>query len=199
MNQLSVGTILATAFQRGFKNLPAIIVNTLLWILTIWIPYLNVGTTIGMTVGLVMKMKNGEDIKMTEIFDPIYRKHMGSYFLVVALVYIGVMLATVFLVVPGIVLSIAWMIAVFLVIDKEMNPMEAIYKSNELTYGKKGTIFLSLLVIGLIFGVGFGISGLIMNKSAFIGGIIYIAVMLIYMPVMIGAQSFIYGVLSEGE
>lgn len=198
MNELTVGSILKEAFGRGLKNLPAIAVNAILWILTIWIPYLNVGTTIGMTVGLVMKMKNGEQIKYLEIFDPIYRKKMGSFILVVALVYVGVLIATAFMIIPGIILQIAWMLALYLAVDKDMNPMEAIYKSNQMTYGRKGTIFLSMLVLGLVILVGGGIAALIMRGSPFIRGIIYIAVTLLYIPLNIGATSYIYGILSEG-
>jgi len=81
MNELTVGGIISAGFQRGFKYVVPVVVNVILWILTIWIPYINLGTTIGLFVGLVVKMKNGEDLSMTEIFNSRYRKNMMGFFL----------------------------------------------------------------------------------------------------------------------
>ena len=52
MEKLSIGLIITGAFKKGFKNSLAIFVNGLLWVITIWIPYLNVGTTIGLFFGI---------------------------------------------------------------------------------------------------------------------------------------------------
>lgn len=41
--------VLSEGISLGIKNAVSLLVATVLWIVTIWIPYLNVGTTIAMT------------------------------------------------------------------------------------------------------------------------------------------------------
>jgi hypothetical protein len=205
MDTLTVGGILTNSFQRGMKNLVPVLVNTVLWILTIWIPYLNVGTTIGIMAGVVAKMSRGETISMTEIFDPIYRKRMGEFFLVTGLIFMGTMAGFMFFIIPGYVISIAWMLAPLLVVDKEINPIEAINKSNTLTYGKKWTIFFGMLVIGICVVVALivilGILSFILAKLGKFGAILlvpcYIAGYAAFFSVMMAALSYIYGELTK--
>ena len=68
--KLEVVAIIKNGIELGMKNLVPILVNALLWVLTIWIPYINIGTTIGLAIGIVSKVSRGETISMTEIFDP---------------------------------------------------------------------------------------------------------------------------------
>ncbi|HOD16434.1 MAG TPA: hypothetical protein PLA65_03700 [Spirochaetota bacterium] len=205
MNTLTVGGILTNSFQRGMKNLIPVLVNTILWILTIWIPYLNVGTTIGLMAGVVAKMSRGETISMTEIFDPVYRKRMGEFFLVTGLIFMGTFAGFMFFIIPGYVISIAWMLAPLLVVDKEINPIEAINKSNTMTYGKKWTIFFGMLVIGICVVVALavilGILSFIFAKLGKFGAILlvpcYIAGYAAFFSVMFAALSYIYGELNK--
>jgi hypothetical protein len=120
MEGFTIANIIKVGIQRGLKNLVPVLVNTVLWIVTIWIPYLNVGTTIGLWVGVIAKMSRDEEISMTEIFNPAYRKRMGQYFLVWGFMMAGIMMGMIFLYIPGIVIAIAWMLAPLLVIDKEV-------------------------------------------------------------------------------
>jgi len=151
--KLDVGDTLVDGLNISLKNIGPILVNFLFWILTIWIPYLNVGTTIGLFSGIVIKASREETISYTEIFNPKYRKYMGDYFLTVGLIFIGVLIGVIFLIVPGIILSIAWSFALLLVIDKEKNPTDAIKLSNDITYGHKGRIFLISLILSVIFSI----------------------------------------------
>jgi hypothetical protein len=198
MDELSVGSIVSTGFNKGFKNLAAIVVNFLLFCLTFWIPYLNVGTFIGLTAGLAAKASRDEAISFTEIFNPVYRKRMGEYFLVGGFMGMGIMAGTLLLFIPGMVIGIAWMLAPLFVVDKEMNPIEAINKSNSVTYGKKVTIFLGMLVIniiiGLAIGIVVGILGLIHPIVAGIAAIICIA---IAASIIISVQGYIYSALGQ--
>lgn len=189
---LSFGEIISEGFSRGLKNLLAIIVNAILWALTIWIPYINVGTTLGLMFGIVVKMKNGESISMTEVFDPVYRKKMGEMFLVLSFVAAGSMIGYAFLAIPGIVIELSWSQAGFLVLEKDLNPIEAIKTSNNVTYGEKWTMFGGLFVLALIFSV---VTGILLLLGT-IGMILTIIVMLIEIPVLVGAMSYIYGKLS---
>lgn len=205
MNTLTVGGIFTNSFQRGMKNLVPVFVNTILWILTIWIPYLNVGTTIGIMAGVIAKMSRGETISMTEIFNPVYRKRMGEYFLVTGLVAMGIWAGMVFFLIPGFVIAIAWILAPLFVVDKEINPIEAINRSNTLTYGKKWVIFFGLLCIGICVVVALiivlGILSFILTKLGkfgwFLMALCYIAGYVAFFSVGMASLSYIYGELNK--
>ncbi|HPA71547.1 MAG TPA: ABC transporter permease subunit, partial [Spirochaetota bacterium] len=106
--EFNLANILQKSFERGIKYLVPVLVNTILWIVTLWIPYLNVGTTIGLMVGIITKMARDEEVAMTEIFKPEYRKFMGEYFLVMGFIMAGVMAGMIFLYMPGIVIAAVW-------------------------------------------------------------------------------------------
>ena len=204
MGEITVGSIIANAFSRGLQNLFPLILNFIFWILTIWIPYLNVGTTIGIMT-MAIKLSKGESISIGEIFNPMYRKRMGEVFLTLSFVGSGIMFGTVFLLIPGIVIGISWSLAILLVVDKEMNPIEAINESNKATYGKKWKLFWSSLLIGLILMVILGaVSWLLSTILTPIGiagyvilGILEIVLLSFSCSVGIGAQSFIYEKLAK--
>ncbi len=198
MNELSVGGIVGNGVKQGLSNAGAIVANVILWVLTVWIPYLNVGTTIGLSVGLVAKAGRGEPISPTEIFNPTYRKQMGDYFLVTALVSMGTSIAMLLLIIPGIVLSIAWSIATLLVVDKGLNPTAALTKSNNLTYGKKWTIFFGLLVLGLIVGAVAAILAAIGSAVAETFGVVLAVVgVIISVSIVICGNGYIYNTLTS--
>jgi hypothetical protein len=179
------------------KNLVPILVNVLLWALTIWIPYLNVGTTIGLTVGIVAKASRGEPVSMTDIFDPRYRKYIGEFFISSGLIGLGVTAGVVFGVIPGIVISLAWSLALLLVVDKGKNPTEAMTISNNCTYGYKRFMAGVYVLVGIGFIVVsfilIGIGGA--TRNAGIMGFFSFLVVLVWLFaifVFIGMQASIY-------
>jgi len=151
----------------SLKNIGPILVNVLLWGLTVWIPYLNIGTTIGLAVGIVTKVSRGETIPMTEVFDPKYRKYMGEFFLTAGLVGVGVGVGAALFIAPGIVIGLAWSLSILLVIDKGKNPTEAISLSNNCTYGYKFKMFGVYFLAGLAF---FIVDSILMGIGAAVGG-----------------------------
>jgi hypothetical protein len=161
INKLEVFQTIKEGVGSGFKNIGSILVNLLLWILTIWIPYLNVGTTIGLLAGIVTKVSRSEPLSPVEIFNPRYRKYIGEFFLTIPLVLGAFLAGLVMVVIPGIVIGIAWSQALFLVVDKDKNPIEALALSNHLTYGNKwrmvGVYFLPGLVFIILAAVFFAI------------------------------------------
>jgi hypothetical protein len=187
----------------GSKNIGPIFVNVLLWVLTLWIPYLNVGTTIGLMAGIVTKASRGEVIPVTEIFDPKYRKYMGEYFLTAGLIGVGVCIGTIFGIIPGVVIALAWSLAILLVVDKGKNPTEAITMSNNCTYGHKWKIFgiyflvylAFLIIVSILGGIAYAVNdmGLSFMISLFI---VLIGIFSIF--VFIGLQASIYKQLTEG-
>jgi len=198
--KLAVDSTIREGITIGIKNIGPILVNVLLWVLTVWIPYLNVGTTIGLSVGIVAMASRGEAISMTEIFNPKYRKYMGEFFLVSGLIGIGVSVGIMLFIIPGIIVGLAWSLAVMLVIDKEKNPMEAITLSNNLTYGYKwrmvGIYFIPCVVFTVAQSILMAIGSAI-GISGFTGFLVFLTV-LFEIFVFIGLQASIYRQLTEG-
>lgn len=197
MNQLTIGGIISNSIQMGLKNMASIVGAVILWVLTIWIPYINVGTTIAI-VGMVVAISKGGIISPLEIFDAKYRRNMGEFFLLIGFLEIGTLAGFLFMIIPGIVISIAWGQAIYLLIDKNMNPTEAITMSNKITYGKKWTIFLAYLILA----IGFAIAILILVKIfgfvwGFLGSLIGFVGYIAMLCIMLAAAAYIYGELSK--
>ena len=152
MNKVSFRLTFAEALEIGVKNAPSIIGCVVLWLLTIWVPYINVGTTIAINM-LPIELAKGGVISPLGIFDAKYRKYMGDFLITTGLMIIPVFIASLFMIVPGIVLSIAWSLAYFFLFEKKKNPMQAISASNEATYGSKWTMFFVLLAFVVIAGI----------------------------------------------
>ena len=87
---------------------------------------------------LPIELAKGGVISPLGIFDAKYRKYMGDFLITTGLMIIPVFIASLFMIVPGIVLSIAWSLAYFFLFEKKKNPMQAISAS-------KWTMFFVLL------------------------------------------------------
>lgn len=141
--------MLGEGIKLGLANFFSIIGATILYLLTIWIPYINVGTTIAMQA-IPLELSKGRVISPTFIFDSKYRRRMGEYFILVTLMMFAMIVGTIFGFIPMFVISLAWSLAIYLFIDKEMTPLQALQESNRLTYGNKWRIFAISLIISLI-------------------------------------------------
>jgi len=146
----TVGDIISSSIKIGAKNSASLLVAIILWIITIWIPYVNVGTTIGL-IGLSVDLGKDKKIDPMSIFDASHRKIMGNMFLLFSLSFTGILIGLLFFYVPALVLSYAWMFGALLVLDKKLTPLEALNESYELTYGHKWSMFFALLLSGLLF------------------------------------------------
>lgn len=152
MSKLTFLDGFSTSFSRAMSQFWSVLGAILLWFITIWIPYINVGTTIGL-IRLQIKLGRGEKISATEIFDAENRIPMGKMFLLWSFMTTGIIIGTIFLIVPGIVLWYAWFLSSMLILDKKLDPIQAMSKSYDLTYGYKWVIFFITLAINFIFGV----------------------------------------------
>lgn len=103
---------------------------------------------------------------------------MGEYLITTGLMVIPIYIAFIFLIIPGIVLSLSWALAFYFLIDKGKNPMQAIKASNDATYGNKWTMFFVMLVFIVIAGIVLGIISLVC--SAIDVGFITFVVMFIF-------------------
>jgi hypothetical protein len=202
VKKLEIVPTIKEGIAIGTKNIGPILVNVLLYALTCWIPYLNVGTTIGLFVGIIGKASRGEPIDMTEIFDPQYRKYMGEFFLTAGLMSVGICAGSLLAIIPGIVIALAWSLAPLLVVDKGKDPIEAISLSNKITYGYKRRIFgvlfrtsLAFTVVVLILaGIGAAVGRGFMVFTSLLSFLVIICEVFAF----IGMQASIYRQLSEG-
>lgn len=147
---VSFGRAVGDTFQIAVKNIPSVLGAAILWVLTIWVPYVNVGTTIALFYGMPLELSRGRVMNPLAIFDGKYRKYMGEFFACVGMMLVSIIPALCFMIVPGIIIAIGWMFAVLLLIDKEINPAEAMTLSTKYTYGYKWIIFFAGLVVSIL-------------------------------------------------
>ena len=147
--KLDFSTTLKDAISIGLKNAPSVIAAVILWLITIWVPYINVGTTIAITM-LPTQLAKGKIINPLSIFESKYRRYMGEYFITMGLMVFPILIGVLFMIVPAIVLSIAWTLSYYFLFEKGKNPIQAIKASNDATYGSKWTMFAVQLVVGII-------------------------------------------------
>ena len=182
-------------------NFLSLILVTLLYILTIWIPYLNVGTTIAMS-SLPAELAKGNMINPLFIFESKYRRNMGEFFILMALMSGAISVGFMFMGIPGIVISIAWSFATVLFVDKDMSALDALRESNRLTYGNKWRIFgaeflicFALCIVVAIINAIFGIGDVKWLEA--IGTIINVVLIIFIVPAIYGVEASIYRQLNE--
>jgi hypothetical protein len=157
-----------------------------------WIPYLNIGTTIGLFVGIISKLSKGETISPTEIFNPDYRKKMGQFFLTGGLVVFGKLFSLLFAVIPAIVLNYAWSQSILLTIDKNLSPIDAIQTSNEVTYGNKSVMFWGYLIIGIVIALIYLLFKYLFRWHQSLLVFTYIIISLLSLFLTVGIQAYVY-------
>lgn len=184
-------------------NFLSLILVTLLYLVTIWIPYLNVGTTIAMS-SLPAELAKGNMINPLFIFESKYRRNMGEFFILMALMTGAISVGFMFMGIPGLVISIAWNYAVVLFVDKDMSALDALRESNRITYGNKWRIFgaeflicFALCIVMLIIGAIFGIGDVKWLEA--IGTIIDVILLIFIVPAIFGVDASIYKQLTSGE
>ena len=159
------GELFTGAFSLGVANVFGILISLVFWLLTIWIPYVNVGTTIALAT-LPRRLAEGDSIGPGFLFETRYRKYMGDYFLLTWLMGPPVLAASCFLLIPGIVLSLSWILAVPLVVGDNISATGAMSRSNELMAGSKWPTFWAQFFVGMAFGFVFGILGSLLRESS---------------------------------
>lgn len=138
--KLDIMQTIQDGVRYGLKNFVPLLLMVLLYVVTVWIPYLNVGTTIGLYKA-VIGIGRGETIDPTAIFAKENFKNLSGFFLLLGLVYIGTIAACCFMFIPGIVLGIAWGFAIYFFLDKNVSPLKSLQLSYDTTFGNKWRIF----------------------------------------------------------
>lgn len=190
--KITIGNVIQEGIGIGLKNSVSLFVAVLLWLITFWIPYLNVGTTIALST-IPIELSKGKVVSPTFIFDAKYRKYMGEYFNLIGLMFLSILPAFFFMVIPAYVIAIGWSLAIFIMLDKGVSPSEALVQSNKATYGYKWTIFF----INLIIGLAFVIAASILKLIPFLGGILAFVLYLIFIVTSLGCSAVIYRDLTK--
>lgn len=193
--KISVVGVISEGISIGIKNLASLVVACLLWLVTCWIPYLNVGTTIALQT-IPIALSKGEVISPGFIFDAKYRRYMGEFFTLKGLMAMSLIPAYLFLIVPGIIISLGWSLSLFILLDKEVSPGEAMIRSNKATTGYKGVIFAVELLLALACYI---VYLAVMFPTIFLGKIaiilmplLVLALIIFYMVARLGCRAVIY-------
>ncbi|EKD96462.1 MAG: hypothetical protein ACD_24C00035G0005, partial [uncultured bacterium] len=109
----------------------------------------------------------------------LWLKYLLGSLLYGAIVMIGLLL----LIVPGIILAVKYQYLMYLVIDEELGPLEALGKSGRITNGNKFNLFIWGLVMALVNVVG--------ALAFFVG-------LFVTIPLTSIASAYIYRKLSKG-
>tara|TARA_Y100000748_G_C15314902_1_gene417724 strand:- start:4 stop:624 length:621 start_codon:yes stop_codon:yes gene_type:complete len=171
MTKLTFSDGFSTSFRLAMSQFWSVLGACLLWLITIWIPYINIGTTIGL-IRLQIKLGRGEKISAGEIFDPENRAAMGKIFLLWSFMATGITIGFIFFIIPGIVLWYAWFFSSMLILDKKLDPIQAMSKSYDLTYGYKWVIFFIMLVIQIVYGLAANLIPILVYNAGVMGAII---------------------------
>ena len=178
--KITVTGVLSEGIGLGIKNAVSMLGATVLWLLTIWIPYLNVGTTIAMAT-IPIELSKGKVISPLFIFDGKYRKFMGEYFTLIGLMYLAIIPALFF---------IGWSLAIYILLDKGVAPGEAMIQSNKATYGYKWTIFGVSFLLVLVFYILLWIINAI--ASGGFAMLLLFIVSIVYTVAALGCSAVIY-------
>ena len=195
MKKLDIVSTLVEGVGIGVKNAISLILTCFLGILSVLIPYLNIGVLIAL-YSLPVELSKGHIINPRFIFEKKYRSNMGEFFILMGLMIMAFIPAFLLCIVPGCVLSIAWSLAVLLFVDKGVSAMDALHLSNKLTYGNKWRIFAINLILTVtlciisFFAKWIFCSVLGMHHSFNL--ILPLIIMILFFPIQLGCSSVIY-------
>ena len=132
-----------TGIANGFKNKVAFLY--VVFILGAWV--IQVIVRMGLIkVVLDIIDKGTADLKTLFSQTQMFWKFLGGAVLYGLIVLGGFIL----LIVPGIIWGIKYQFFGYLIIDKNLGPIEALKKSGEITMGNKGSLFVLGLLLALI-------------------------------------------------
>lgn len=193
-NTLSFSQTMREAFSSGLQNALSMCGIFFLALLTCWIPYFGLGVIIALA-DLPAKYASGQTVSPLYIFESKYRRYMGNYLFTQIFVGLGVLVGTAFMVIPGLVMSLAWSLSYLNVLEKDMNPLAAIQASNKSTYGSKWTMVGVSVVLGVIYSVFVLLVALLAmagEAGAIIGGILLLIGSIIFLSMVVAMQGSIW-------
>ena len=190
--KLDIMQTLRDGVRYGLKNFFPLLLMVILYVVTVWIPYLNGGTTIGLYKA-VIGVGRGETIDPTAIFAKENFKDLSGFFLLLGLLYIGIVTACFFLFIPAIVMSIAWGFAMYFFLDKKVSPLKALRLSYDTTYGNKWRIFFVTFLCSILMSI-------IACVLAFVpkaGVVLVVVAMFICTAILVAIEGVMYDFFSK--
>jgi uncharacterized membrane protein len=143
---------------------------------------LGLGTllSMGATAFYLAAQDNPDTVDLSALWHPQpFWKFLGASILFAMVIAIGLVL----LIVPGIIFALMFMFTTFVVIDRELGPIEAMKESHRITYGHKWSLLGFTLLLVLI---------------NLLGAIALLLGLLVTIPVSSLAVAHAYRVLSGG-
>jgi uncharacterized membrane protein len=110
---------------------------------------LGLGTLLGMgaTAFYLAAHDNPDTVDLSALWHPQpFWKYLGASILYALVLVAGLIL----LIVPGIIFALMFMFTTFIVIDRELGPVEAMKESNRITHGHKWSLLGFTLMLVLI-------------------------------------------------
>ena len=198
MNQkLAFVPSLLDALSIATKNLVPILLTVVLYVATVWIPYINVGTTIAIC-NLPVELSKGGIINPLSIFDSKYRHQMGEFILLEAIMIPAYLVALLFCFFPVIVLALSWSQAVYLLLDKKMNWALCLTESNKMTMGYKFKMFLLYAAVALAVWILLWLVITIFGDGFFCG-LLILVIFVVAMMTRISLDAVIYRELQKND
>ena len=190
--KLDIVKTIGDGIRYGLKNFFPLLLMVILYMVTVWIPYLNVGTTIGLYKA-VIGIGRGETIDPTSIFAKENFHNLSGFFLLLGLLYIGTVVAMMFMLIPGIVMGIAWGFAIYFFLDKKVSPLKSLQLSYDTTYGNKWRIFFVEFLTALAIGLVCGLLGAIPK----VGGVLAILAAIVCSAIAVAIEGVMYDFFSK--
>jgi len=191
-SKLNFQKTLTDGVNLGIKNIANLLLMAFLFLITFWIPYLNVGTTIGFYKNIIALSK-GEDVVPMSIFSRDNYKNLGDFFLLFGLQTAGIGAAAAFLLFPAIVVSLAWQFAMYFFLDKGTSPLKSLSLSYDATLGDKWTLFFVYLACSILTGLIVGLFAAIPK----VGGILAFLALIAFVAIIIGIEATLYKYFSS--
>lgn len=191
-SKLNFQQTLVDGVNLGIKNIGNLLLMAFLYMITFWIPYLNVGTTIGFYKN-VIALSKGEEVVPTSIFKKENFKNLGDFFLLLGLQTAGIGAAAMFFFIPAMVVSLAWQFAMYFFLDKGTSPLKSLSVSYNATLGEKWTLFFVYLACAVVIGLVVGLLAAIPK----VGGLLAFLAIIACVAIVIGVEATLYKYFRE--
>jgi len=139
--------VVFSALSSSLKNLVNIQKEPLLYMF-LYIVLFIVNLIIG--IGLIKIILEFVDEKKPKFSDLLYYKPVVKYFIGTTVQGIITLVGFILLIIPGIIFSVRLQFVNYLIVDKNLGPVDAIKKSWNMTRGNTWNLFFFGILIGLI-------------------------------------------------
>ncbi|MBP5210766.1 MAG: hypothetical protein J6Z27_02870 [Bacteroidales bacterium] len=190
--KLDIMQTIKDGVKYGLNNFLPLLFTVILYVVTIWIPYLNVGTTIGF-YKIIIGIGRNQPIDPVSIFSKENFQNLSGFFLLQGLVLLGTIAAAAFMLIPALIVGIAWGFAIYFFLDKGVSPLKALQLSYDTTYGNKWRIFAVVFLACLALSLVSCLLGLIPT----VGKILSAIVSLLFAAIIVAIQGVMYDFFSK--